>query len=276
MSDSNTAPAMTTPACVRCGYNVSGIGNQGVCPECGTAIADAMKSPLLVNASEHYRRTILSGTRITLNVIYIKVGGVVAAILFASIVVDLIGKAGARPLEKNIPMFLFAVQAIVALGYWRMSAIDPREEPQSSGHGINLTIRLCAIASLVWAFLTVVLFQSVFGAGSEVSTANSDFIAFIGRFTQSARIVTNALMMSMMAFLLVRFGERVPDRNLVHSAGFCRWLLPILELSEFVNPLWGPALSLILFCSLLDRFRKHLKSIIETGQPAVHLRKYAR
>jgi hypothetical protein len=47
-----------------------------------------------------------------------------------------------------------------------------------------------------------------------------------------------------------------------------RWLLPLIAVVGAVALFLGPLVALIMYWNLLDRMRKHLKSIVANGQPA--------
>ncbi len=47
--------------CVRCGYHLRGLAEDGTCPECGTAVARSMRGDLLSAADPAWLRRIYRG-----------------------------------------------------------------------------------------------------------------------------------------------------------------------------------------------------------------------
>jgi hypothetical protein len=63
-------------------------------------------------------------------------------------------------------------------------------------------------------------------------------------------------------------GSRVPDQWIIKRTKTYMWLLPLLTTVGVVLVGLGPIIALVLYWNLLDRMRKHLKSIESSGAPA--------
>lgn len=61
---------------------------------------------------------------------------------------------------------------------------------------------------------------------------------------------------------------RVPDYFIVKRTKTYMWLLPVLYIPGAALIGLGPLIALVLYWNLLDRLRKHVKSIIKHGGPA--------
>lgn len=269
MNDSKTAPASTTPACVQCGYNLSGIGVHSKCPECGTPIAESLKTPLLSNASPDYLRTLLSGTRLTLIIVLCQSISAVV-MFFGRALGGLLGGTNALLAIHDAAEILFA--ALLFLAYWRISTPDPRDVEDSSVIRIRNVIRYSA--GCVFAFAAASFVLSSIGPSSATVTPMISI-----RISQNLwgllMLLSSAVLKSAMSIQLHRIGKRVHDQFMIRRAWTYRWILPILATFGLLILGIGAIVGLILYLSMINRLRKHLDSILETGLPASHLKHYS-
>ncbi len=266
--------------CTRCSYNLRGLSIDGPCPECGTPVRESLKGILLQYASPKYLAAIGGGLSMVLTGILIMVAAALATPALFS--------AGARPTSA-----LFAIQLVqlvtsglIIFGYWRYTEPDPgfvgEETPGSARKVIRITVSISA-GSLIARTVCLWITQTV------------GRVAGVAEVAQAASIVYN-IAWAVQYFPVMRYtrwiARRVPDSYIVRRTKVYIWLLPALSVVSIVAiviPIVAvltrtapPAsvvsfalagalaalVALILYWNLLDRLRKHVKSIRRTGEPA--------
>lgn len=250
-------------ACMQCGYNLKGLPLSGNCPECARAVEDSLRGVFLQYASDRYLKTTLSGLSLVLNgilvMIVVNVAGAVTSSAFASSGVELVMSAiGMVP------------SVMLVLGYWRYTAPDPQftgQEPPNAARKV-MRIAVCVQAGgTFFMFLSGLLTLTVVG---NQPTAGSSIASLLFGVTMLVGIVGLAAWL-VQFFATMRYtrwmASRVPDALIIRRTKTYMWLLPVIgAVGLFV--LIGPLIALVLYWNLHDRLRKHLKSIIATGQPA--------
>lgn len=243
-------------ACVRCSYNLRGLPTNRNCPECGEPIANSIKGFMLQDASAEYRAKLKLGLSLVLN-------GILVLILFFLVSVLASFLLGGRFswVQTVINGVGFVIGCVMLLGYWRYTEPDPGymmfEQPSSARNVVRVSVAVSAAISLL-QFL-------------------NGFLSLAGMAGGVAGVLLIILMIASFAVWMVQFfgvmnytawvGGRVPDEFIVRRAKMYRWLLPVIYVVGAIVVI-GPLIALVMYWNLLDRVRKHLKSIESTGMAA--------
>jgi hypothetical protein len=246
--------------CFKCGYNLRGLAISGQCPECGHLAADSLKGTLLQFASPEYLAKIHSGLSLILNAILIMIVlGLISIVV--SIGAAALGPSVAKAVQVIMSFVSLALSVMSFLGYLRVTEPDPMFTGEEKPDSARNVVRIAAIASIAIGAVQIIL---SFIATPGVAGLVTVLIMLVGIAGFVAWAVQFFAMMNYMRW----FGNRVPDAFIVRNAARYRWLLPVLSTVGIVLLGLGPLIALILYWNLLDRLRKHVKSIRRTGMPA--------
>jgi hypothetical protein len=246
--------------CVKCGYNIRGLNYAAKCPECGTPVADSVRGVLLQFADRDYLRTILTGHSWVLNAILVYV--VLTVTAFVGTIAPLL--LAASPYFELIMTGLFLSVSIWSfLGYYKLTQPDPQFTGTERPDSARQVVRIAAMASIAINALTLLIDGAIAITGTTHALI-SMLSSVLGLLSLGAFGVQFFAMMNYTIWL----SRRVPDAWMMKRARTYRWLLPVLATVGVLAIGLGPLIALVLYWNLLDRMRKHLKSLVATGRPA--------
>jgi hypothetical protein len=234
-----------------------------VCPECGTTVEDSLRGLLLQYASAEYRGKLGRGLSFILNGILVQ------------IVVSILGMISVFAFPGNSLVMLavsvsaLAVTAVLILGYWLFTEPDPGytgiEKTNSARQIARIAVAVQAVIQVVQLVMTL-----AGGAVATVSGTNAGFtlVSAVSALLSLAALAAWATQFFAVMLYTRWLGSRVPDGQIVSKAKTYMWLLPVLSTVGVVLLGLGPLIALVMYWNLLDRLRKHVKSIEANGVPA--------
>jgi hypothetical protein len=251
--------------CIRCGYVLKGLPRDGVCPECGTSVALSLREPLLANADPEYLRKTKRGLSFVLNGILLMIVLSLAPVaMFALAATGVPGRFGMALIEVGNT----CVTILILMGYWLYTAPDPGQVALEATNGARKAVR---VSVAIQAGITVAILTLRSIVPMSLSLSQQEGNALYG-ITLGLTLI-NGICWIVQFVSVMRYTRwlagRVPDMLVIKRVKRNMWLLPVLYIVGLVLLGLGPLIALILYWNLLDRMRKHLKSIIATGRPAV-------
>lgn len=249
-------------SCFRCSYNLRGLPIAGVCPECGTPVQDSLRGILLQFASAKYLSTIHSGLSLILN-------GILLMVLLFVVSVFM----GVRLVGGNYRLAIAGLQIIASvmmlLGYWKYTEPDPgfagTELPTAARKVMRVTVVIQAAATAAGFLLS---FAAIVFLVGGAATSGASAVLLVAGIANIAGIGAFAVQF----FATMRYtrwmASRVPDVYILKRTKTYMWLLPVISFVGAIVFFVGPLIALICYWNLLDRLRKHVKSIRKTGSPA--------
>lgn len=250
--------------CMKCGYQLRGLPVAGVCPECGTPVQDSLRGLLLQYASEEYRRRMLRGLSLVLNSIMLMV---IVKVVFSRVLMAAFGQPPGVALGVTIASL--GVTAMSIVGYWWYTELDPGytgvEKPKSARRVARVAV--CVSAGIQAVELILQLAESaVAPVGGTAAGLSALTVVSVG-LTLAGLAAWGTQFFATMAY--TRWvGTRLPDAFVQRRAKKYMWLLPLLQTVGIIALGLGPVVALVLYWNLLDRVRKHLRSINTAGVPA--------
>ena len=256
--------------CLRCGYALTGLDADGICPECGTPVADSRRGALLKFSDPEYVATLHRGVLLLLvgSITAIGLSTLGGVLLAAMALSQSAGTGGGgtwtgtlMQVAQGLQLLGVAGEAMVILGWWWFSTADPALPPAARGDRPRLVIRI----ALVFGVLGLLAGIGMNGTGVGPQTFGGGLTILGGVLMLLAGLAQVARFFGGMVYLRW-MAPRLPDPFVGQRAKRYMWLLPLLIVIGSCI-LIGPLIATILTWLLLNRVRKHLKSIRE-GTPA--------
>ncbi|MFG0285205.1 MAG: hypothetical protein ACF8R7_12345 [Phycisphaerales bacterium JB039] len=242
-------------ACLRCGYNLRGLRQDGVCPECGTAVARSLEGDLLVYSSPDYTASLHRGVALILAAIIAQILVMVASFAMA-FTVGLGGAGGAGAAEALLQLLSLGASIAMVAGWWLFSAPDPGMLSTDKGDTprkiVRITVVIQAISVVVQSIMTVApsMMTNPLGGG---------LMMLVGIASLAAMVVGYFAQMLYVKWL----APRLPSERVFKRARTLLWLGPVLYTVGLLLLGLGPLIALILYWNMLDWVRRDLKRIRE-------------
>ncbi len=263
--DAKTLPGTVdrVQPCVGCSYNLQGLPAAGVCPECGLPVQDSLKGILLQYASVEYRTKIARGLSLVLN-------GILLQIIFTIAAMVAVFATGGNPLvTKLVGIAGVGVSLMLVAGYWFYTEPDPGytglEKPNSARQIARIAVLASAGVQVVQ--LVMSLMEPAVATAGAGSTGGV-LVTGLTLLLSLAGLAAWATQFFAIVLYTRWIGSRIPDAWITNRSKTYMWLLPVLSTVGLLAVGLGPLVALVLYWNMLDRVRKHVKSINSTGSPA--------
>ncbi|MEO1130980.1 MAG: hypothetical protein AAFX05_14905 [Planctomycetota bacterium] len=264
--------------CIQCGYDLSGLPADGVCPECGLPIERSLRSNMLIDASPEYVRKLARGLSLVLNgillyvlmfiVLFIGIG-----VLFAALAGGAGGGGGGGGAAAGFGVtglvtILVMVVSLAALvmvlgGWWLFSEHDPMYTGRDDGSKSRTVVRQ-SLSVYIVLILAGFLLQSVSLFGVLLPGQ------LILQLAMSVLQLATLAVFFIASMLYVRWlAPRVPNQKAFKRAKTLLWLGPILCTVGALACYIGPLVALVLYWNMLHWLRLDIRKIVaeQDGMP---------
>ena len=273
----NAEPASFAPnvvrlnaCCIQCAYPLKGLFFGGMCPECGTPVADSLRGDRLEFAGKSYLLNLRRG--ILVIIVGSGLGSIFRLISFGSVM-----GTGLFGVSADVSELLTTIgQTVVTLGtlwgYWMFTTPDPASSQTDDDRSARQVARTCVIiGAATTAVSLLATTASLFGrpAGSTNSAQAFDtamgFLSFCTNFAAFIAWIVQLVAILRYTRLMAR---RIPDAVIERRTKTYLWRLPLLCTVGLLLCGLGPLIAVTLYCLLLNRLRVHVGAILTTGRPA--------
>lgn len=202
-------------ACVGCGYNLLGARVAGVCPECGTPVAQSLRSVLLGDASAEYRARLVRG-----------LGWIIHGIL--ALIVLAIGASLASSMlglrtDVIVEGATLVPACLIYAGYWEYSTPEPgyngTDEPRRTRAVLRVSVVVTAVCTVA-------------GTTGAPLRALAPGLGGMLHVLLGVSVLLRGLSVLFTLFCTLQYtrwiAQRIPSPKWAGRARSYRWLLPLL------------------------------------------------
>jgi hypothetical protein len=164
--DDVTPGAVSSSACLICGYSLAGLADEATCPECEANVGESRLGHLIARAPAHHVELLATGARLAkIAAIAIAVTSIVESIAWL-IAVESWGLSGAGGTWDRVQLVSwtqFAVSiislgllALASAGWWQVSSADERFHVRDRLSTLRLVLRAGVVVSLAGTAVSIV------------------------------------------------------------------------------------------------------------------------
>ncbi len=213
--------------CVRCGYNLRGLNQNSLCPECASPIAESLKAQWIGNADRKWLTRIVIGAML-----------LSGAFLSRTLAAGLIA-LGAGPGFLLAWVTIFSIVAVLQpIGVWMITRIERGDsliEPRLSAWMMRIFAILAALGYGVWSIAVVALL--LHGSGRQPPALSILRALKLASYLWWIAVPLNFLLLRYFANL----AARIPSPVLARQAWSVAWVMPGSEAMLYLA-LWVPVL----------------------------------
>jgi hypothetical protein len=238
--------------CKQCSYDLSGLIETGVCPECGLEIQRSLTEDYLEFSSHEYLKSLHIGVTLILAAIFVK-----TIILFSAIAImfTMITRGGMAGLVMSALEILDLVASVMlGIGWWKFSALDPAYAGRLDGARVRKTVRITTLVVAGVAVISLPLHVMSNFVQPQALMAVISLFQWISFLAWATGFFA--------AMLYLRWlSPRFPNWWAYKRAKLLMWLGPILYTVGWLCIGLGPLVALILYWNMLNWIRLDLKMI---------------
>lgn len=213
--------------CRKCGYNLRGLGSDGLCPECGTPIAVSISGDLLRYCEPAWVQRLARGARLIIAGVAVIILGAIASVVIGAV-------SGIRGTSPAILSALagFAGNALIVIGSWLVTSPDPSGIGEDKYGTARRIIRITLLIGVINTFINLpgqfVALPPTVASVVKLIGGLAGIIGVIGFIAQ--------------LHYFEKLGERIPDAQLSSRANFLKKALPACYLAIILG---GIAIALL-------------------------------
>jgi hypothetical protein len=239
-------------SCKQCGYDLSGLFEYGVCPECNYSIALSLEEDLLEFSSPKYLSSLHLGVRLILISLVIKFLSILGSFVFSFVL-------AMYSMPTDLVELLSSLVDLVSVGFgvvgwWMFTTQDPTFSGNANGSVSRKIVRVTTVINLITALALVPLSFLVMS-----STNNSILgaVILIGLFGFGAWIVGYFAAMQYLCWM----APRIPDMRVYDRARMFMWLGPLLFTVGWLCIGLGPLIGFVLYYFMFNWVRTDIAEI---------------
>lgn len=255
MNETEIDQQATGIRCARCAYDLTGLGADALCPECGTPIERSISGNQLIGSPPEYVSTLVRGS---FTILFSIVAQVVIQFGLACLIFFNIW-AQSPTLQIGFLYLSSAAYAAGLLGWWWLTAPDPRLQGLSSAGRARRWVRGAVIArAAFWIQLFFVPLVNVLVlSSSKPFRFFSDMMGSFDLFSFAAHAVWFFAAMLYLRWL----AQRLPSARVEKRSKLLLWLGPVLIIIGLFTFMIGALIAMILYWTLIFRVWKDLRGI---------------
>ena len=246
--------------CKQCSYDLSGLMETGVCPECGLEIQRSLTEDYLEFSAQSYLASLHTGVILILSAIIIKLLIVLSTIALVSVA------AMSQWLVVAFSIMQigdFLASLTLAIGWWKFSSLDPAYSGRLDGAGARKTVRIATVVTA--AIVIVVLPLELFSNFSSMSMTLTIITSILQWIALIAWVTGFFAAMLYLRWLSPRF----PNWKAYKRAKMMMWLGPILFTVGWLCIGLGPLIAIVLYWNMLNWVR-HDRVSTQSNHDAVN------
>ncbi len=134
--------------CLRCGYNLRGLGSEAACPECASAVGRSIQGDLLRFCNPDWLARLAKGL---LLIIIGVLAGFVVSMLLTGVMMGLAasGAISMAATMAGVGLVGFSTSLVVVIGVWWLTAPDPARTERERPVTARTLARWCITAQLL-------------------------------------------------------------------------------------------------------------------------------
>ena len=226
----------------------------------------------LSSASPEFLAGLRSGLGLILNGLLLVVALLTLQMLLAMVAAALNEKP--MLLQLGLQALMLGATGMTVVGYWKFSEADSAGNDDPAAASLRRLIRVPVViqfvSGLAWLGTAIGLAYGLWSTPGASPSAGVGIVYLVALFGTLAASVVAWIVQLIGVVLYVKWlGGRVPDAFIQRRASVYAWLLPLLQTVGICVVGLGPLIALVLYWNMLDRLRKHVRAIQETGSPAI-------
>lgn len=252
--------------CNGCGYELQGLSERGVCPECSRPVLASLQGDDLRFASTEYLNTLHRGAQlIQVYLILMLVS------IFGGFVFGIYGAAIGGPTPPAWlalgGLFASAIASVIGLiGWWMFSERDPSRRAGDRGESprriIRITVIISAVATAASLLASLLQYRGVFFPNAGAGQFSMDLAALV-MIVISVGGGLAWVVQYFASMLYVRWlAPRIPNERAARRAKLLLWLGPVLYIVLACVFFIGPLIALVLYYNLFSWIRIDLQRLL--------------
>jgi len=257
-----TGPAQIAAGtrCVICGYELSGLWLTGVCPECGTPAERSLKGDRLAYSAPGYVASLRRGAGVINLALLAQTLSFVGQIAWG--IAGAAASASASAYSAGFYVFSgvqFLASVAGLVGWWLLSAPEPRLTGAHLGQGARFWVRVSIVAQVAVTALGFALSFAAPATGPQGGAALG--VAAGGLVLGLTNLVVYALWFFASMLYLRWLAPRIPSRRVHDWSKTFIWLGPVLMIVGAPCFMLGPLAAYVCYWVMLYRVWSELRGI---------------